>query len=384
MANTFITTPKIIYGEHALETAKSEFERLGEKALIVTTKTLVNLKVVNSLTTILDALNIQYVIFDSINNEPIDKDIENGVQTYNTNHCDFLIALGGGSPIDAMKAIALMSNRKEPISYFNGTSMEFERPPIVAIPTTSGTGSEATQFTIITDTENDIKMLLKGSKVLPDLAIIDPTFTVSVPKGVTAATGIDAFCHAMEAYTSKKAQPMSDIFAKSAVKRILENLYTCYQDPQNISARTNMALASLEAGIAFNNASVTVIHGMSRPIGAIFHVPHGLSNAMLLKTCLSVINEGAQKQFAELAIFCNLANEKDNQQLAANKFINAVYKLLEQLEISTFKEHGIDSEQYHQVISKMSKDAIASGSPANTRKDLSKSEIEELYKKAYM
>ena len=157
---------------------------------------------------------------------------------------------------------------------------------MIAIPTTAGTGSEATMFTIITDTANNVKMLLKGACLIPDLAIIDPVFSISTPKSVTTSTGVDALCHAIEAYTSRKAQPFSDIFALSAIKRIFSNLPIVYEEPDNLEARKEMALAATEAGIAFNNSSVTLVHGMSRPIGALFHVPHGLSNAMLLERCM--------------------------------------------------------------------------------------------------
>lgn len=172
---------------------------------------------------------------------------------------------------------------------------------MVAIPTTSGTGSEATQLSIITNTEKDIKMLLKGAVLMPDIAIDDPAFTLTAPKSVTAATGLDALCHASEAYTSRKSQPLTDEFAISAIKKIFKYLPICYNDGSNVEARAQMSLAAFEAGVAFNNASVTVIHGMSRPIGALFHVPHGISNAMLLSACFSYVYDGAYGRFADMA-----------------------------------------------------------------------------------
>ena len=147
---------------------------------------------------------------------------------------------------------------------------------MVAVPTTSGTGSETTQFTIITNTETDVKMLLKGPVLMPDLAIDDPAFTMTAPPSITAATGLDALCHAAEAYTSRKAQAMTDDLAISAGERIFKNLPVVYNEPKNVEARAEMSLGALEAGVAFNNAYVTIIHGMSRPIGALFHVPHGI------------------------------------------------------------------------------------------------------------
>ena len=211
------------------------------------------------------------------------------LECYRSNGCDFLIALGGGSPIDAMKAIGSVVSNGGCINDYYGKIIDKPTPPMIAVPTTSGTGSEATQFTIITNTQADIKMLLKGAVLMPDLAIDDPAFTLTAPQSVTAATGLDALCHAAEAYTSRMAQPLTDEFALSAVKRIFKYLPICYNEGQNIKAREQMSLAALEAGIAFNNASVTIIHGMSRPIGALFHVPHGISNAMLMYECFSYV-----------------------------------------------------------------------------------------------
>src|SRR5574344_228227 len=172
------------------------------------------------------------------------------------------------------------------LSDFSGRSIENPIPPLVAIPTTAGTGSEATKFTVITDTKKDIKMLLKGDPLIPKLAIVNYEFGISAPKKVTAATGLDALTHAVEAFTSRKANPITDDIAISAIKRIVKYLPIAYQDGDNKIAREQMAIASLEAGVCINNSSVTLVHGMSRPIGALFHVPHGMSNAMLLCTCL--------------------------------------------------------------------------------------------------
>ena len=177
--------------------------------------------------------------------------------------------IGGGSALDSAKAIAAMSALGGNIADYMGKEIDGEFPPMVLIPTTAGTGSEATKFTIITDTEKDIKMLLKGDKLLPDLAVLDYSYTLSAPKSVTAATGMDALTHAIESYTSRKANPITDTFALSALKRIFANLPTAYSEPENETAREQMLIAAYEAGVCINNASVTIVHGMSRPIGAL-------------------------------------------------------------------------------------------------------------------
>lgn len=380
MGNQFIMPSKVIYGENALENAKPYFKTFGQKALIVTDNFMVRLGNVKLVTKILDELDIDYIIFDSVNSEPTDKIINAGLENYKSNSCDFLIAVGGGSPIDAMKAIGAVATNGGSINDYLGRVIEIPTPPMVAIPTTSGTGSEATQFTIITNTEQDIKMLLKGAVLMPDLAIDDPAFTLTAPQSVTAATGLDALCHAAEAYTSKKAQPLTDEFALSAIRKIFKYLPICYNEGQNVKARAQMSLAALEAGVAFNNASVTIIHGMSRPIGALFHVPHGISNAMLLAECFKYVYDGAYDRFADMAIAIGAASEKDDKKAAAKKFIDACIRLCEICEIPTLEKYGIDKTEFFEVMDKMADDALASGSPSNTIKDIDKEDILNIYK----
>ena len=177
-------------------------------------------------------------------------------------------------------------------------------------------------------------MLLKGPVLMPTLAIDDPAFTLTAPPSVTSATGLDALCHAAEAYTSRKAQPLTDDLAISAVKRIFKNLPIVYKEPKNMEARAEMSLAALEAGVAFNNASVTIIHGMSRPIGALFHVPHGLSNAMLLSECFGFALDGAYDRFADLGRAIKAAHTADDDKTAAEAFLNACKELCKICEAS--------------------------------------------------
>ena len=240
------------------------------------------------------------ICFSDITGEPTDKMVEAAVEMYKAEGCDYMIALGGGSCIDTMKACAVVAAGGGAITDYMGRSIEEDVAPMVAIPTTAGTGSEATRVTIIADTVNKVKMMLFGPSIVPPVAVVDPQFTMTAPPSVTANTGLDALCHCMEAYTSRLAQPLTDTFALSAVKRIVANLSTCYHDGKNVEARAQMSIAALEAGIAFTNASVTIIHGMSRPIGALFHVPHGTSNAMLIKVCLPFMITGCYPRFADL------------------------------------------------------------------------------------
>lgn len=380
MAREFIVPGKIISGSGALEAAESALKAFGKKALIVTDKVMIDLGNCAKVEAALKNEGVDYVIYSDITGEPTDVMIDGGAKVYKENGCDFIVALGGGSPIDSMKAIASLIENGGSISDYMGKVIDVPVPPMVAIPTTAGTGSEATQFTIITDTKKDIKMLLKGAVLMPTLAIIDPQFTMTAPPKITAATGLDALCHAVEAYTSRKAQTLSDTFAVSAVKRIFKFLPVAFKDGKNEEARVEMSVAALEAGIAFNNASVTVIHGMSRPIGALFHVAHGLSNAMLMKECLKFALPGAYDRFADLGRAIGAAKAEDSDEAAAEKFLKEIENITKVLETPTLEEYGIDREKFFSVIDKMSFDAMASGSPQNTKRDVSEEDVKQIYR----
>ena len=380
MANQFIMPRHIFYGEGALEQAASAIAGCGSMALIVTDPVMVKLGNVSSVTEMLKKAGVGYVVFEGVTGEPTDQMVEAGKEAWDSGKCDFLVAVGGGSPIDTMKAIGVVAVNGGSINDWYGKEITGDLPPMAAIPTTSGTGSEATQFTIITNTETDIKMLLKGKPLMPDIAVDDPRFTMTAPPAITAATGLDALCHAAEAYTSRKAQTMTDTLAISAVKRIFQYLPICYSKGEDAQARMQMSLAALEAGIAFNNASVTVIHGMSRPIGALFHVPHGVSNAMLLPACFAYVYREAADRFADLGRAIGAADSKDADMDAAEKFIHACEELCRFCHIPTPEEYGIGRIDFLERIPKMTQDALASGSPANTRKKLLAEDIETIYR----
>lgn len=383
MARDFIVPAHIVSGESALTQAASKMKSMGTHALIVSDPMMVKLGNVEKVIEVLQKEQIIYSIYDGITGEPSDDMIDAGVKRYQETQCDFLIAIGGGSPIDSMKAIAAVIGNGGEINDYMGKIIERPTPPMVAIPTTAGTGSEATQFTIITNTKQNIKMLLKGAVLMPDFAIIDPQFTKTAPASITASTGLDALCHAVESYTSKQSQPLSKSFSVSAVKRILQYLPIAYQNGSDNKAREEMAIAALEAGIAFNNASVTLIHGMSRPIGALYHVPHGLSNAMLLKECFRFALDGAYPCFASLAREVGLAKSEDSDEEASKQILNAMIALVEECKVPTLEKFGIDKNAFFAVIPKMAKDAMDSGSPQNTLKICTQDDVVEIYKKLW-
>ena len=383
MANKFTMPRTMFTGEGALEAAKDELCGLGNHAFIVTGQSMIRQGQMKVLTDLLESKNVTATIFSGIGGEPTDEMIEEGLAKYREAGCDFIIGFGGGSPLDAAKAVAALVTNPGNIADYNGKIITTPVPPVVEIPSTSGTGSEVTQFTIISDTKKGIKMLLKGGVLMPEMAIVDPKFTYQMPKSVTAATGLDALTHAVEAYTSKKAFPMTDMYAMSAVKKIFEYLPRAYVDGNDLEARREMSEAALEAGISFNNSSVTIVHGMSRPIGALFHVPHGISNAMLLKTCLNFALEGTYERFAALARGIGAAGEETTDQEAAEAFLESIGKICDICEVPTLEGYGIDKAAFFARIDKMAQDAFDSGSPGNTRKNTSVEDMKILYKKLW-
>ena len=383
MANIFFVPQFIITGENAVQLSIPHIRTFGKRALIVTDDTMVKFGNVKKLTDELAKNDILYKVYSAVNSEPTHTMIDEGVKIFNQGGFDFLIGIGGGSPMDAMKAIGAVASNGGSITQYKGKVIEKDLPPTVAIPTTAGTGSEATKVSIITNTETGVKMLLSDPKLMARIAVIDPVFTLTVPPAVTAATGVDALTHAVEAYTSLKAFPMADMFAMSAVKKIFNNIYEVYTNGSNVEARREMAIAAMEGGIAFSNASVTIVHGMSRPIGALFHVPHGLSNAMLLEVCLKFLKPGATDRLCDLAKAVGVYTQGMTEEEGADAFVTAVIDLLHKLDIQTLQQFGVNKEEFFKHIPKMASDALDSGSPGNTRRTPSDEDIQVLYKELW-
>ena len=380
MANMFLMPGMVFIGEDALESSRDELKKLGCKALIVTDRMMGELDNVRRLTDLLDRIGIRYGIYDGINTEPTDSMVEEGLRIYREEGCDFLIGLGGGSPLDAMKAIGVLVTNPGDIIDFCGKPVIQELPPTVCIPTTAGTGSETTKSSVITNQKTSVKMLVSDPKLMATMAIVDPLFTITVPKDVTVATGIDALTHAIEAYTSKKACQLSDTQSISSVRRIFANIRTACINGSDKKARSQMAIASFEAGIAFNNSSVTLVHGMSRPIGAMFHVPHGASNAMLLVRSLDFIRPEAAARLHDLAVAIGAAKPGDDIQEGAAAFVEETGRLLSSIGVKGIHEFNIDQDAFYRAMDKMAEDALASGSPGNSRREVRKEDIIDIYK----
>lgn len=381
-----IQLPRIMeVGKNARSKLPQILNSLGcEKPLIITDQVMVALGYVDQLQQLLAEAGIASDYFDDTIPEPTTASIAAGVAHIQQHSYDAIIAIGGGSPIDSAKAISILAR-------FGGQMRDYKFPrqvnesglPIIAIPTTAGTGSECTRFTIITEDSSNEKMLCAGIGFLPVAAIIDYELTMSLPARTTADTGIDALTHAIEAYVSQKANAYSDVQALAAMRLIGPNLQKVYADPKNEAAREAMMLGATLAGIAFSNASVALVHGMSRPIGAFFHVPHGLSNAMLLPMITAYSIQAAPDKYAQCAQAIGVAHSHDPIPVACEKLVTALAKINLDLQVPTLAQFGVEKSEFDRVVQTMAEQALASGSPANNPRVPTQSEMVELYQQLW-
>ena len=320
--------------------------------------------------------------FTEVVPDPTVTSIEAGCAFLADGDHDCVIGLGGGSPIDSAKMIAVKRDRTIP--QLKAPHQE-DAPglPIIAIPTTAGTGSEATRFTVITDAETDEKMLCAGLAYLPQIAIADYELTLSKPARLTADTGIDSLVHAVEAFVSKRANPFADAMALSAMRLIWPNLPRACADPNDRPAREALMLGALQAGIAFSNSSVALVHGMSRPIGAHFHVSHGLSNAMLFPVVTAWSAPAALPRYAHCARAMALADDAESDQSAVGRLVEALHQINADLKVPSPRDYGIDQARWDELLPLMAQQALASGSPGNNPRVPEVEEIVGLYRAAW-
>ncbi|MGY0625786.1 MAG: iron-containing alcohol dehydrogenase [Paraglaciecola chathamensis] len=381
-----INLPKIMQiGAGAINALPATLEQLGcHYPCIITDSTMVRLGYTESITDLLNAHGLAYGLFSETMAEPSEDSILPAVALVQREKYDCLLALGGGSAIDTAKAIALLATH-------GGSMRDYKMPrpvnlssmPVIAIPTTAGTGSEATQATIITDASTDEKMLCMGPGLMPMAAIVDYELTLSLPSRIAADTGIDALTHAIEAYVSRKANLFSDQQAIAAMKLIGQNLLKTCQDAKDLAAREAVMLGATLAGIAFSNASVALVHGMSRPLGVHFHVPHGLSNAMLLPTVTEYSISSAPTRYAQCAMYMGLIDNIEDENQAHQALLNQLKRINQTLSVPSLAEFGVDKDVFFSTLPLMAEQALASGSPNNNPRQVDKDEIVKLYEIAW-
>ncbi|MFH1718413.1 MAG: iron-containing alcohol dehydrogenase [Planctomycetota bacterium] len=327
---------------------------------------------------------LEVAIHAGITTEPDTEMVERGLQQFKAERCDGIVALGGGSVIDAAKTISVLAVNGGAVEQYMGTdAVPLTGVGVIALPTTSGTGSEATRVVVIADSKSKLKMSGRSRAYLPSVAILDYKLTMSMPKPLTVATGIDALTHAVEAYVSKQANDFTDLLASSAVKLIQGSIRQAWHDGADEDARQNMLIGSFQAGIAFSNSSVGLVHSMSEPLGACFHVPHGLSNAMLLPAVTEFSVHAAPSRYARIARCMDPAGSSMADEECCRMLIDVLTGLNRELEIPSPKSFGIDRTAYEEQIEKMTNDAVGAGSTANNPVVPTADQIRKIYYDVY-
>lgn len=322
------------------------------------------------------AAGIDAAVFDRVQPDPTDANVAEGVAAFVAQQADALVAIGGGSPIDCAKVIAISFANPGALEQFQGYHRVAKPgPPVIAVPTTAGTGSEATKVAVITDTTRHVKMMMLDAALMPRLAFVDFELSISMPPALTAHVGVDTLTHGIEAYVSRKATALTDPLALSCIGLCARHLRQAWAEPNDRSAREGMAIAALHGGMAFTNSGLCLVHGMSRPLGAVFHLAHGLSNALLLPAVTRFSIAGNRERYAHVAEILGL--ERDADALA-----DGLEELNADLRVPRLSA-CVDEAAFFQAIPKMAQDAQDSGSPANNPLVPTAGEIEALYREAF-
>ena len=372
--NTFKGGRKILIGSSQINEIFRNFERI----FVVSDPYMVESKKTSYLTDRFNEVGAEYSIYSNIKPDPSVNIVADGISKLIEFNPDAVVSFGGGSAIDACKAMIYFAVREKMI----------DNIPHIAIPTTSGTGSEVTDFSVISDDKKGIKYPIVEETLLPDIAILDAKLTLSVPPYVTAITGIDVVTHAIEAIASKNANDFSDAAAEKSIKLARDNLLKIYKEPQNLEARQAMHNASCLAGIAFNNAGLGLNHGMAHALGGKFHLPHGMANAILLPYvmgfnagCFDNLTEHAH-EYARIARLIHVDSSSVRQ--SALNLIRSVKKLIKNLDLpATIREAGVDEDEFLGVIDELSNTALKDKCSATNPRTCSMNDIKNIYIHAY-
>ncbi|MGO8705828.1 MAG: iron-containing alcohol dehydrogenase [Candidatus Brocadiia bacterium] len=381
----FNTPPQVIIGPGASDLVGEEARRLkARRVLLVTEPGIVRMGVADQVLSSLSKAGVAAATYDKVQPDPTDANVAEGLEIFRRDGCNLVVGVGGGSPIDAAKSIAVMSANPGVIADYMGYhKVPNSGAPVIAIPTTAGTGSEVTKVVVIGDTRRDIKMMCLDLHFLAAAALVDYKLTMSMPKGLTANVGLDSLVHAVEAYISRKAHPLTDVLALAAIRQISGNIRTAWAEPGNESAREAMMLGATMGGMAFSNSSVALVHGMSRPLGALFHLHHGLSNAVLIPAVMAYNAPACGERFADIARAMGLDVAGLGAPEAAQRAVAALVKLNADLQVPRLRDCNIPRDALEKALPKMAADALASGSPANNPRVPTAEEIIELYRQAY-
>ena len=382
MINRFVLNEVSYFGPGAREVLPQEIKRLGlNKAFVATDKDLLKFGVADKVLKVLEGAGIPYVVFSEIKPNPTVSNVNAGVKAFAESGADFILAIGGGSSIDTSKAIGIITNNPE---FADVVSLEGVAPtkkksvPIIALPTTAGTAAEVTINYVITDEVNEKKMVCVDPNDIPAIAIVDAELMYTLPKSLTASTGLDALTHAIEGLITKGAWEMSDMFEIKAIEMIARYLETAVNEPNNAEARNGMAVAQYIAGMAFSNVGLGVVHGMAHPLGAIFDVPHGVANALLLPTIMEFNAPAALDKYVDIAKAMNVYKDGMTKEEAADAACDAVRQLSIRVGIPQhLSEIGIKEEDLPKLAKSAFADVCTPGNPREVTEEI----ILDLYKK---
>ena len=382
MINRFVLNEVSYFGPGAREVLPKEIKRLGlHKAFVATDKDLIKFGVADKVLSVLKNAGIPYEVFSDIKPNPTVANVNAGVKAFAESGADFILAIGGGSSIDTSKAIGIITNNPEfsdVVSLEGVADTKKKSVPIIALPTTAGTAAEVTINYVITDEKNEKKMVCVDPNDIPAIAIIDAELMYTLPKGLTAATGLDALTHAIEGLITKGAWEMSDMFEIKAIEMINRYLETAVNEPQNAEARNGMAVAQYIAGMAFSNVGLGVVHGMAHPLGAIFDVPHGVANALLLPTIMEFNAPAALDKYVTIAKAMNVYKEGMSKEEAAQAAVDAVKALSIRVGIPQhLSDLGIKESDLPKLADSAIADVCTPGNPREVTRDI----ILDLYKK---
>jgi alcohol dehydrogenase class IV len=358
----------IIIAAGASQQLAAQAARLGgRRALLVTDATMVGSGLAKRCADQLAAANIPATVFSGVKPDPTDENVRDGLKLLRQDNCDLVVGLGGGSPMDAAKVIAVAATNDAPLREFAGYHRIARAGlPLVLIPTTAGTGSEVTKVAVITDTGRDVKMMMLDVHLLAKVALVDFELSLTMPASLTAHVGVDTLTHGIEAYVSRKANALTDPLAEQCIRLTAANLFTAWAEPNHRPAREAMMLAACLGGMAFANSSVCLVHGMSRPIGAIFHLAHGLSNALLLPEITRWSLRGAVARYAQVARWVGAAPADAPDESAAASLPDYLERLNARLGIGRLRDFiKTDQGAFEEKLPAMAEAALASGSPQN-------------------
>ena len=376
----------ILCGGGASGELANQLRRLRvSRVLLVTDEFIVRSGLAPRFESALKAAEIAVETFAGVQPDPTEQNVVEGLARFVAARAEAIVALGGGSPIDCAKAISLLTANPPPLKTYMGRhKVPRGGAPVIAIPTTAGTGSEVTKVAVITDTANDVKMMMLDAHLVPAVALVDYELTLTMPAALTAAVGVDTLTHGIEAYVSRLASPITDPIALACIDQVARHLETAWNEPANRAAREGMMIAAMQGGMAFANSSVCLVHGMSRPLGALFHVPHGISNAMLLPTVTRFSLPGAVARYATVARTMRWAHPVDPDEAAAHALVEGLAALNGRLKIPRLRDDPrMNEEKFFRLLEKMAGDALASGSPQNNPVVPTAAQIVELYRVAW-